>query len=91
MYGVDKVKSLINRYTSPKTNIKHSPFLGNNLELVKQRLANGGFDKLGIGPNDVIIIPKDHPLAPLGTLKKHKAKENFSYGDGEEYVEINAR
>lgn len=93
--GVDQAKNLINRYTSPKTNIKHSPFLGNNLELVKQRLANGGFDKLGIGSNDVIIIPKDHPLAPLGTLKRHKVKKGnitkFSYGDDAEYVEINAR
>lgn len=92
---LEKSKNIINKYTSPRTNVKHTPYIGDNLELTKQRLLEGGFDKLGIGPDDVITIPKDHPLASLGILKRHKIKEGnitkFSYGNNAEYVEINAR
>ena len=67
---IERTKNLQNRYTAPKTNLKVEPFKGDNLALVRERLANGGFDKLGIGPDDYISIPKNHPLAPLGELVK---------------------
>lgn len=65
---IEYTKNLQNRYTAPKTNLKVKPFKGDNLALVRERLANGGFDKLGIGPDDYISIPTNHPLAPLGEL-----------------------
>lgn len=69
----EPIKNTYNRYTAPKTNIKVAPFKGDNLELIKTRLNNGGFEKLGINADDVILISNDHPLAHLGELKQFPA------------------
>jgi hypothetical protein len=50
-------KNLYNRYTAPRTSIKHTPYKGDQLQLTKFRLVNGGFDKLGIGPTDAFELP----------------------------------
>jgi hypothetical protein len=56
-------KNLYNRYTAPITSIKHTPYKGDQLQLAKFRLVNGGFDKLGINPKDVVYIPTTHAMA----------------------------
>lgn len=60
--GIEYVKNLYNRYTAPRTSIKHTPYKGDQHQLTKFRLVNGGFDKLGINPSDVIYLPKSHPM-----------------------------
>lgn len=96
---IDYTKNVANKYTAPKTNIKITPFKGDNLALVRERLTNGGFDKLGIGPDDYISIPVNHPLAPLGELVKsdfvNGVKSIFAdktfFNTTPEHVRINAR
>lgn len=56
------MKNLYNRHTAPRTNIKHTPYKGDQYQLTKFRLVNGGFDKLGISPTDVVYVPKGHPM-----------------------------
>lgn len=59
----ERAKNLYNRYTAPRTSIKHTPYKGDQHQLAKFRLINGGFDKLGITPDDVVYVPKTHPMA----------------------------
>lgn len=59
--GLEYIKNVHNRYTAPKTNLKPEIYKGDQFQLMKSRLLNGGFEKLGISPEDVIQIPFDHP------------------------------
>lgn len=60
------VKNLYNRYTAPRTTIKHTPYKGDQHQLAKFRLVNGGFDKLGIHAEDAMFLPKEHPVVKAG-------------------------
>lgn len=65
-YAKQGVKNLYNRYTAPRTTIKHTPYKGDQHQLAKFRLVNGGFDKLGIHVEDDMFLPKEHPIVKAG-------------------------
>lgn len=69
---VENLKNIYNRYTTPKTNT-YQTYRGDQFKLMKYRLQNGGFDKLGITPDDVIYVPKGHPMyvEPNGRFMSH--------------------
>lgn len=62
----ERAKNLYNRYTAPRTTIKHTPYKGDQYQLAKFRLVNGGFDKLGIHAEDAMFLPKEHPMVTAG-------------------------
>jgi hypothetical protein len=63
---IEKGKNYFNRVTAPITSIKHTPYTGDHLALAKERMINGGFDKLGIDDYLESTIPKKNPLHKLG-------------------------
>jgi hypothetical protein len=82
-YAKEGIKNLYNRYTAPRTTIKHTPYKGDQHQLAKFRLVNGGFDKLGIHAEDAMFLPKEHSMV----------KEGYGY-DGEKWANetpVNAR
>ena len=76
----NKSKNYFNRITAPKTSIKnHVPYSGDNLELFKQRLINGGFDKLEIDDYLETTVNKTNPLHVLGTMQE--SEKNYKLLD----------
>lgn len=65
-YTKEGIKNLYNRYTAPRTAIKHTPYKGDQHQLAKFRLVNGGFDKLGIHAEDAMFLPKEHSMVKEG-------------------------
>lgn len=85
---IEKGKNYFNRVTAPITSIKHTPYTGDHLALAKERMINGGFDKLGIDDYLEITVPKSNPLHKLGDFQE--SNSNYELLKDIEKTEFNA-
>lgn len=78
---LDQPLNLLNRYTAPHVKAKdinfNGPYKGDWLQLRKDRLWNGGFDKMNINPSDYILLENNHPVVP--EWKKVRNNSKFAY------------
>lgn len=85
---IEKGKNYFNRVTAPITSIKHTPYTGDHLALAKERMINGGFDKLGIDDYLEITVPKSNPLHKLGDFQE--SNSNYELLQDIEKTEFNS-